>query len=55
MMNFIRYHWRLFAAVASGLGAGLAAALGDRLVGAPLLIGWNVGAAGCFCTPTRRR
>jgi uncharacterized membrane protein len=45
MMNFIRYHWRLFVAVASGLAAGLAATLGDRFVGAPLLIGWNVGAA----------
>ncbi len=45
MIDFIRLHWRLFLAVASGLAAGFAAALGDRFVGAPLLVGWNVGAA----------
>jgi len=45
MIDFIRLHWRLLVAVASGLAAGVAAALGDRFVGAPLLVGWNVGAA----------
>ncbi len=45
MIDFIRFHWRLFVAVAFGLAAGFAAALGDRFVGAPLLVGWNVGAA----------
>ena len=45
MIDFIRYHWRLFAAVLAGLAAGVAAAVGDHFVGAPLLVGWNVGAA----------
>ena len=45
MIDFIRFHWRLFAAVVLGLAGGFIAALGDRFVGAPLLVGWNVGAA----------
>ena len=50
MVDFIRFHWRLFFAVASGLAAGFAAALGDRFVGAPVLVGWDVGAAAFVIT-----
>ena len=45
MIDFIRFHWRLFFAIAAGLAAGFAAAIGDRFIGAPVLVGWNVGAA----------
>jgi uncharacterized membrane protein len=44
MINFIRFHWRLFAAVCIGLAAGFVAAAGDRFLGAPMLVGWNAGA-----------
>jgi uncharacterized membrane protein len=45
MVDFIRFHWRLFAAACVGIAAGLVAGLGDRFLGAPLLVGWNAGAA----------
>jgi uncharacterized membrane protein len=44
MINFIRFHWRLFAAVCIGLAAGFVAAAGDRFLGAPMLVGWNARA-----------